>query len=233
MSCRISSKFGWSSRWATFDFWLVKKLSRQMTSWPSATSRSQRCEPKKAGAAGDENAFGESFHGVAAKVARLSAAVAEMFTPCMAVLYLKCCSHRSLACGVLFHGSEARATYDVTSRSVAEPIVRQADAFAEVDFVFPAQVVQAADIQQLAGRAVRFGSVEYELRLRVYGVTNRLGQFADRQIDAGAHVDRTGLVVVLQQKQAGIGQIVNVQELTLGAAGAPNRDFGAPCSRAS
>ena len=31
---------------ATLDFWLVKKLSRQITSWPCSTSRSQRCEPR-------------------------------------------------------------------------------------------------------------------------------------------------------------------------------------------
>ena len=29
-----------------FDFWLVKKLSRQITSWPRSTSRSQRWEPR-------------------------------------------------------------------------------------------------------------------------------------------------------------------------------------------
>jgi hypothetical protein len=30
-----------------FCFWLVKKLSRQITSCPWATSRSHRCEPRK------------------------------------------------------------------------------------------------------------------------------------------------------------------------------------------
>jgi hypothetical protein len=30
--CRINSKFARPNRWATFVFWLVKKLSRQITS---------------------------------------------------------------------------------------------------------------------------------------------------------------------------------------------------------
>src|SRR5687767_1203915 len=47
MSCRTSSKFGCDRRCATFDFWLVKKLSRQIMSCPWATRRSQRCEPRK------------------------------------------------------------------------------------------------------------------------------------------------------------------------------------------
>ena len=43
----MSSKFDRSSKWATFVFWLVKKLSRQITSCDCSTSRSQRCEPRK------------------------------------------------------------------------------------------------------------------------------------------------------------------------------------------
>src|SRR5438067_1399681 len=47
MSCRTSSKRGWSSSGATLSRAPVKKLSTQMTSWPRSSSRSQRCEPKK------------------------------------------------------------------------------------------------------------------------------------------------------------------------------------------
>src|SRR5688572_30329785 len=46
-SWRINSKLDLGRRWATLCFWLVKKLSRQMTSWPWATRRSQRWEPRK------------------------------------------------------------------------------------------------------------------------------------------------------------------------------------------
>src|SRR2546421_11134672 len=43
----MRSKLLFGSRWATLCFWLVKKLSRQMMSWPWATRRSQRWEPRK------------------------------------------------------------------------------------------------------------------------------------------------------------------------------------------
>src|SRR5438552_6709016 len=43
----MSSKLLFGRRWATLCFWLVKKLSRQMMSWPWATRRSQRWEPRK------------------------------------------------------------------------------------------------------------------------------------------------------------------------------------------
>ena len=56
-SCRISSKLGQSSRWETLVFWLVKKLSRHMTSWPSATESLAKMGAQKAGAAGDQNAM--------------------------------------------------------------------------------------------------------------------------------------------------------------------------------
>ena len=46
-SCRISSKFFFASKCSTLDFWLVKKLSRQITSWPASTSRSHKCDPRK------------------------------------------------------------------------------------------------------------------------------------------------------------------------------------------
>src|SRR5512138_752892 len=47
MSWRISSNRCSSRRWAMLRLLPVKKLSTQITSWPSARSRSQRCEPMK------------------------------------------------------------------------------------------------------------------------------------------------------------------------------------------
>src|SRR4051794_12164962 len=41
----MSSKCGLPRRWRMFSFEPVKKLSTQRTSCPSATRRSQRCEP--------------------------------------------------------------------------------------------------------------------------------------------------------------------------------------------
>ena len=57
MSWRISSKLGRPSRWATFDFWLVKKLSRQMTSWPSLDQPLAEVRAEKAGPAGHQNSL--------------------------------------------------------------------------------------------------------------------------------------------------------------------------------
>src|SRR5262249_45011077 len=42
----MSSKLDRSSRWETLVFWLVKKLSRQITSCDCSTRRSQMCEPR-------------------------------------------------------------------------------------------------------------------------------------------------------------------------------------------
>src|SRR4051812_48644616 len=42
----MNSKLGLPSRCSTLNFWLVNRLSRQMTSWPWATSRSQMCDPR-------------------------------------------------------------------------------------------------------------------------------------------------------------------------------------------
>ena len=56
-SCRSSSKFGWPSRWPTLDFWLVKKLSRQMTSWPSVDEPFAEVRAEEPGPAGNEDAF--------------------------------------------------------------------------------------------------------------------------------------------------------------------------------
>src|SRR5208282_5607573 len=46
MSCRASSKNGLSISSTMLSFTPVKKLSAQITSWPSRTRRSQRCEPR-------------------------------------------------------------------------------------------------------------------------------------------------------------------------------------------
>src|SRR5262245_23799251 len=42
----MNSKFDLPSRCAMLVFWLVNRLSRQMTSCPSPTSRSQVCAPR-------------------------------------------------------------------------------------------------------------------------------------------------------------------------------------------
>src|SRR5258708_18927839 len=46
-SCRISSKRGWPSRWATLPADPVTRLSMPTTSQPRSSSRSHRCEAMK------------------------------------------------------------------------------------------------------------------------------------------------------------------------------------------
>ncbi len=44
-------------------------------------------------------------------------------------------------------------------------------------------------------------------------VADHLGEVADRDVDAGADVDVLGVAVVLHQEQAGVGEVVDVEEL--------------------
>ena len=54
-------------------------------------------------------------------------------------------------------------------------------------------------------------------------VAHRLRELADRQVLAGADVDVLGVVVVAHQEQAGVGEVVDVEELAARRARAPDR----------
>src|SRR5436190_20930757 len=95
--------------------------------------------------------------------------------------------------------------------------------------MFPAERVKTADIEQLARRTVGLARIEAERRRRMDHIYERLGQLANREVVAGADVDMTGLVVVVHQKHARGGKIVDVQKLTSRSSGSPDLNLTAPC----
>jgi hypothetical protein len=66
-----------------------------------------------------------------------------------------------------------------------------------------------------------------------HDVAHLLGELADRQVDAGADVDVAVVAVVVHEEQAGIGEVVDVEELAHRRPGAPDLDLGvaARCGR--
>src|SRR4051794_30156839 len=74
-------------------------------------------------------------------------------------------------------------------RLIDEPVVGRRDAFAQLDRMPPAEIVEAADIEQLARGSVRFGRIEHEHRRWMDDAPNELGELANRQVVARADVD--------------------------------------------
>src|SRR3954468_19633317 len=101
-----------------------------------------------------------------------------------------------------------------------KPLIGRRKPFAQADSMFPAERMKTADVEQLARRTVRLARIEAERRRRMDHISQGLGQLANREVLAGADVDVARLVVVVHQKHARVGKIVDVQELTPGTAGA-------------
>src|ERR1019366_2461654 len=106
------------------------------------------------------------------------------------------------------------------------------DAFFEAGGVAPAETVQQADVQQLAGRAVWLGGIEDQGAVEIEHAGDDLGQLADRDLLAGANVDErrrilgqqgteSGIVQV-HQKATSLGEIVGVEKFASRRASAPD-----------
>ena len=107
-----------------------------------------------------------------------------------------------------------------------EPLVALLDALAQRGLGFPAEGFEAADVEELAGGAVGFAGVELDLAFKTDDFSDEFGQLADAEIDARADVDEIGAVGLFEEVDAGIGEVVDVEELALGSAGAPEGDAG-------
>ncbi|MNY13324.1 hypothetical protein D3C86_1464550 [compost metagenome] len=95
------------------------------------------------------------------------------------------------------------------------------------DLGCPAELAQASDVQELARGAVRLGGIPDDLALEAHRLGDEAGQLLDGHVGARAHVDVLLPLVVLHQEDAGIRQIVHVQELAPGRARAPQGHAGA------
>ena len=74
-------------------------------------------------------------------------------------------------------GARSRAEIQLTL--LQHPFIRPPQAFLQANFGFPAHGLQAADVHQLAGRAIGFVGIEYDLARVADNGLDQLGQLGD------------------------------------------------------
>ena len=102
------------------------------------------------------------------------------------------------------------------------PLVSTDQAVAQRDAVVPSQPMKPRNIEQLSRRTVGLRGIEDQFGMRKHDVANQFRNFANRDVFACSDVDRSWLVVVLHQEQAGCGQIIDVQEFSPRRSGSPD-----------
>src|SRR5690606_12979517 len=112
-----------------------------------------------------------------------------------------------------------------------KPLVGLCDPLAQGDPRLPAELLKAGHIQQLSRSAIRLAGVELQAPLKAHHLADEFRQLPDRNVLATADVYDLGLVVVLQEKAAGICQIAYVQELRRGVPVPHTMTSSAPASR--
>src|SRR5271166_6174692 len=125
-------------------------------------------------------------------------------------------------------GSRRGAERNVGSAAVValmcgKPPVRRPESFDERDPWGPAEFGEPLHVKKPAGRAVRLAGIPANIAAVTDYARDEVGQFGDCELFAAAHVDRSFVVVVVQQEVAGVGEIVDVQELPPGLPGSPAR----------
>ena len=78
--------------------------------------------------------------------------------------------------------------------------------------MLPTEGADARDIHELARRAVGHRRVEFEAAGETDGLGDEAGEVADGEFFAGADVDMARLRITIEEHQAGLGEIVGVQE---------------------
>ena len=86
----------------------------------------------------------------------------------------------------------------------------------------PPEIVQPLYVEQLARCAVRLGRIERDRNSRRDDISDCLCELADREVLAGTDIDVVVAVVVLHQEQAGVREVVDVQELAPRRPGSPD-----------
>ena len=97
------------------------------------------------------------------------------------------------------------------------------DALAQGSAGAPAEGGEAAHVEQLPRRPVGLAAVVDDAAAEADDLHHRLGQLGDRDVGADTDVDqRRRLVAALHQEHAGIGEVVDVEELAPRRAAAPD-----------
>ncbi len=86
--------------------------------------------------------------------------------------------------------------------------------------------MEFGNIHKFAGSAVGFGKVVDNAAVEPDGVFDEESEILDGGVGAGTYVDEAGLVVMLHEEVAGVGEVIYMQEFATGSAGTPEDDFG-------
>src|SRR5579863_7043028 len=89
----------------------------------------------------------------------------------------------------------------------------------------PAEFGNAADVEQFSWRAVGPRGIETDRTAIADGRGHHPGEFGDRDVLAGADIDQLAAGVMLHQVNAGVREIVDIEELPPWRAGAPDHDI--------
>jgi len=100
------------------------------------------------------------------------------------------------------------------------------EAGSEVRSGAPAEPTEPRHVQELARRAIRPRGVEHEAAGIADDIGHETGELGDRDVFAGADIDEFVVGIMLHEKHAGIGEVVDGHELAARAAGAPDHDLG-------
>src|SRR5271156_1617097 len=76
-----------------------------------------------------------------------------------------------------------------------KPAIRFRDAFFEANASAPAQASEPRNIQQFLRRAIGLGCIEYQPSIETGHAANQLGQLANGDVGAHAHVDDVWIVI--------------------------------------
>ena len=94
----------------------------------------------------------------------------------------------------------------------------------------PPQRAEGRRVQPLERHAVGLGPVESQLAVVTHHLADRFRELSDRRRDAGAQIQRLGGVVAIHREDAGVGQIVHVDELAARGSRSPDVDERRPGS---
>src|SRR5690348_17002543 len=94
-----------------------------------------------------------------------------------------------------------------------EPSVRRGDALAQPDPRPPAEIAQPARIHELARRTVRLARVERDAAAEPDCLADEFGELEDAELLAGSHIDRPGLMIVLEDVDERRGAVVDMHHL--------------------
>lgn len=107
---------------------------------------------------------------------------------------------------------------------VEEPLIGLRHAGAEIALSLPAELFQAADIEQAAWIAVRLGGVPADFAGVAGDATDDFRRLTNADLLPRADVDDVAAAVVFEQEGAGGSKVINEEELTCGSAAAPEGD---------